>query len=58
MFDVITRGFGGMYDLADRIEPADRWRIAAWVRVLQRSEQATLADVPAAERARLEAEGR
>jgi Cytochrome C oxidase, cbb3-type, subunit III len=58
LFDVITRGFGGMYDLADRIEPADRWRIAAWVRVLQRSQHATVADVPADERARLEAEGR
>jgi len=58
LFDVVTRGFGGMYDLADRIEPVDRWRIAAWVRVLQRSQHATVADVPDAERARLEAESR
>jgi hypothetical protein len=58
VFDVITRGLGGMYDLADRIEPVDRWRIAAWVRVLQRSQHGTVADVPADERARLEAEAR
>ena len=58
LFDVMTRGFGGMYDLSDRIGVEDRWRIAAWIRVLQRSQRATLADVPADERARLEAEGR
>jgi mono/diheme cytochrome c family protein len=55
-FDVQTRGFGAMTDLADRVPPADRWAIAAWVRVLQRSQDGRLADVPAAARARLEAE--
>lgn len=58
LFDVMTRGFGAMYDLSDRIGVEDRWRIAAWVRVLQRSQRGTLADVPAGERARLEAEER
>jgi cytochrome c len=58
LFDVMTRGFGGMYDVSDRIDVQDRWRIAAWVRVLQRSQQATLADVPPDDRARLEAEAR
>ena len=52
-FDVITRGFGAMYDLADRIPPADRWAIVAYVRALQRSQDATLADVPPAEREKL-----
>jgi mono/diheme cytochrome c family protein len=56
LFDVISRGFGVMYDLADRIPPADRWAIVAYVRVLQRSQNATLADVPEAQRARLLAE--
>jgi hypothetical protein len=56
LFDVITRGFGAMYDLADRIPPADRWAIVAWVRVLQRSQNASLADVPEAARERLLAE--
>ena len=53
-FDVITRGFGAMYDYSDLIEPRDRWAIAAYVRVLQRSQAASIADVPASERARLE----
>jgi hypothetical protein len=56
VFDVITNGFGAMYDHADRIPPRDRWAIAAWVRVLQASQDARLEDVPAAERARLEAQ--
>jgi mono/diheme cytochrome c family protein len=55
-FDVITRGFGAMYDLADRISPADRWAIVAYIRALQRSQDARIEDVPEAERARLLAE--
>jgi mono/diheme cytochrome c family protein len=35
--EVITRGYGVMYAYADRIEPADRWAIAAYVRALQSS---------------------
>ena len=35
IFDVMTNGFGAMYSYAARIEPEDRWRIAAYVRVLQ-----------------------
>jgi mono/diheme cytochrome c family protein len=53
-FDVITNGFGVMFDYADRVPPEDRWAIAAWIRVLQRSRNATIADVPPEERARLE----
>lgn len=45
-FDVITNGFGAMPSYASRIEPDDRWRIAAYIRVLQLSQDATLADVP------------
>jgi len=36
-YDVITNGFGVMYSYASRIEPEDRWAIAAYVRVLQKS---------------------
>lgn len=36
-YDVITNGFGVMYGYASRIEPEDRWAIAAYVRVLQKS---------------------
>jgi hypothetical protein len=55
-FDVITNGFGAMFDYADRITPRDRWAIVAYVRALQASQSASLVDVPDAERARLEEE--
>lgn len=57
-FDVMTRGYGAMYDVADRVPAEDRWRIAGWIRVLQRSRDGRLADLEPAARAGLEAEGR
>lgn len=35
--DVITNGYGAMYSYADRVPPADRWAIAAYIRALQRT---------------------
>jgi mono/diheme cytochrome c family protein len=55
LFEVITQGIGRMYPLADRIEPRDRWAIVAYVRALQRSQHARLADLPSAERQRFSA---
>jgi mono/diheme cytochrome c family protein len=55
LYDVITRGIGRMYPLADRIEPRDRWAIVAYARALQRSQHATPADLPDTERQRLSA---
>lgn len=52
-YDVITNGFGAMQDYSAQVEPRDRWAIVAYIRVLQRSQNATLADVPADERAKL-----
>jgi len=52
-FDVMTRGYGVMPSYGDRISPSDRWAIVGYIRVLQRSQYATLRDVPAAERNRL-----
>jgi mono/diheme cytochrome c family protein len=46
IFDVITNGFGIMPDYRSQIEPDDRWKIVAYVRALQLSEDATKADVP------------
>jgi hypothetical protein len=46
-FEVMTKGFGGMPDYASQIPPEDRWRIAAYIRTLQLSEGAKLADLPA-----------
>lgn len=51
--DVMTNGFGAMYSYASRITPADRWRIAAYIRALQLSQHATIQDVPPEERAKL-----
>ena len=45
-FDVMTNGFGAMPDYRAQVDPADRWAIVAYIRALQRSQQATLADVP------------
>jgi mono/diheme cytochrome c family protein len=45
-FDVISDGYGVMYSYAARIEPRDRWAIVAYVRALQQSQNARLADVP------------
>jgi len=53
-FDVITNGFGAMPSYASRVEPDDRWRIAAYIRVLQLSEDARIEDVPPDKRAELE----
>jgi len=36
--DAVSRGFGLMYDFADKIEPRDRWAIAFYVKALQRAE--------------------
>ena len=57
-YDVIANGFGAMPDYAAQIEPRDRWAIVAYIRVLQRSQKATLADVPADKRAELGTGGR
>lgn len=48
-YDVITNGYGVMYSYAARVEPNDRWAIAAYVRALQLSQHSSTADVPAAE---------
>ena len=45
-YDVITNGFGIMPDYASQIPPPDRWNIVAYVRALQLSQNATMADVP------------
>ena len=52
-FEVITNGFGSMYSYASRVEPEDRWRIAAYIRALQLSQRASMQDVPENERSKL-----
>lgn len=45
-FDVITHGYGAMYSYAYRVEPNDRWAIAAYIRALQLSQNARGSDLP------------
>jgi mono/diheme cytochrome c family protein len=45
-YDVISNGYGIMYDYSAQIQPQDRWTIVAYIRALQLSQNATKADVP------------
>jgi len=38
-YDVITNGFGAMSNYADQLTPEDRWKVIAWIRVLQASQR-------------------
>jgi mono/diheme cytochrome c family protein len=39
-FDVMSNGYGSMYSYASRVAVDDRWRIAAYIRALQLSQNA------------------
>jgi mono/diheme cytochrome c family protein len=47
-FDVISNGYGVMYSYRSRVSPHDRWAIVAYIRALQASQDARVADVPQA----------
>lgn len=47
IYQVITWGYGGMPDLGWQVPPSDRWRIIAYIRALQLSQNATVTDLPA-----------
>lgn len=53
IFGVITNGVRTMPSYGTQIPVADRWAIIAYLRALQRSRNAVLADVPADERLKL-----
>lgn len=46
IYDVITNGFGAMLSYSAQIPPRDRWAIVAYVRALQLSRNAKVADLP------------
>jgi mono/diheme cytochrome c family protein len=46
LFEVISNGYGAMPDYGGQINAEDRWAIVAYIRALQLSRNATLADVP------------
>jgi mono/diheme cytochrome c family protein len=56
-FDVMTQGFGQMSSYASQVPPEDRWAIAAYLRALQLSQHAMMADLPADDRAKVLASG-
>ena len=46
IFNTITHGIRNMPAYGSQVSAADRWAIVAYVRALQRSQNATVADVP------------
>jgi mono/diheme cytochrome c family protein len=46
VFEVITKGYGGMPSYSAQISAADRWRIVAYVRALQYSQHAPANTLP------------
>ena len=46
-YDVITNGYGTMWNYSAQISPRDRWAIIAYVRALQYSQNANINDLPA-----------
>lgn len=57
-FEVMTNGFGTMPSYGAEVPARDRWAIVAYIRALQVSQKARLADVPPEERHRLPGGGR
>jgi mono/diheme cytochrome c family protein len=57
LYDVITKGYGIMYPYADRVAPPDRWAIVAYIRALQLSQHAVVAQLTPQMRAHLPATG-
>lgn len=53
IYQTITNGKNNMLSYADKLVPADRWAVIAYVRALQRAQTGTAADVPAAHKSEL-----
>lgn len=50
IYNTITLGKNTMFAYADKLSPADRWAVIAYVRALQRAAHATIDDVPLEQR--------
>jgi len=53
IYQTIANGKNNMLSYADKLVPADRWAVIAYVRALQRAQTGTAADVPAAHKSEL-----
>jgi mono/diheme cytochrome c family protein len=49
-FEVISKGYGAMPDYAAQVPPRDRWAIISYIRALQFSQRASIAELPEEER--------
>jgi mono/diheme cytochrome c family protein len=54
-YDVMTNGFGAMPSYAEVMTPEDRWKIIAYIRALQQSQNAKAGELNADDRQKLEA---
>ncbi len=45
IYDVISNGYGAMLNYASQVQPRDRWAITAYIRVLQYSQNAPIAEL-------------
>ncbi|MDX2032936.1 MAG: cytochrome c [Blastocatellia bacterium] len=57
-YDVITNGFGAMPSYTDQLTPEDRWKVIAYIRVLQLSQNAAVADLAENDKKKLEEAGK
>ncbi len=57
-YQVISNGYGAMYPYADRIAPADRWAIVAYIRALQLSQHLPASELSVGDRAKLPKDSR
>ena len=53
--DVMTNGYGAMYSYSERVSVEDRWKIAAYIRVLQLSQSADPSQLPPEDQQKLAA---
>jgi len=56
-YDVITNGYGAMLNYSAQVQPRDRWAIVAYIRALQYSQNAPLAELPQEARAKVPGAG-
>jgi len=58
IFDVMTHGVRNMPAYEVQVPEGDRWAIVTWVRVLQKSQNARIEDVPAERKDKIEPEAK
>lgn len=54
-YDVMTNGFGAMPSYAEVVTPEDRWKIIAYIRALQESQNKKAGELPESDRQKLDA---